>query len=102
MRPIGHIDFDFIPGPGLEIMAIDSDVERPAERRESAVAMSEEMPRIKMASVPDPQAVVAEDDKISFDEGCVHLCHAGKWAPAGINDIGMIEMRVSRKINISH
>lgn len=166
VRPIGHIDFDSFPGPGLEIMAIDSDVERLTERRESAVTMPEEMPGIKMAFVPDPEAVVAKDDKISFDydiheisrmdktagefflrflvmspfdqddiavepfqdrspvspreiskvinkisfpdlgipfidEGRVHLCHVGKWAPAGMNDIGMIEMRVSRKENVS-
>lgn len=80
MRPIGHIDFDFFPGPGLVIVAIDSDVEGLAERRESAVAMSEEMPRIKMAFVPDPQAVVAEDDKISFDDDIHEISRIEKMA----------------------
>jgi hypothetical protein len=50
---------------------------------------------INEVSLPDPGVPLG-------DQGLVHFSHRRKWAPAKINDVSMVEMSVSRKINISH
>jgi hypothetical protein len=67
-------------------MAIDPDIKRLSESRKTAVAVSEQMPGIIVAFVPD----------------LVHFCNGGIRAPAILNNIGVIEMRVSGKKSIPH
>jgi len=48
-------------------MAINTDVKRLSERWELPVAMPEEMPGIKVALIPDSQAIMTKDNGVSID-----------------------------------
>ncbi len=49
-------------------MSVDTDVERLSDCREPAMAVPEQMPGIIVAFIPYSEAVMAKDDRISFDD----------------------------------